>query len=62
MFDAVFILSMLNDHNVTWDKAFSRFSADFGVFERIIYIERTEITSPFFTVKPVEGYKSTDKV
>ena len=39
---------MLCDHKVTWGKAFSQFSAVFGVFDRIIYKERTDVTSPFF--------------
>ena len=39
---------MLCDHKVTWGKAFSWFSAVFGVFDRIIYTECTDVTSPFF--------------
>ena len=33
---------------MTSDKAFSRFLSVFGMFERILYIERTDVTSPFF--------------
>ena len=34
----------------------------FGVFDQIIYPERTNITAPFFTVRNEEGDKLIDKV
>ena len=44
---------MLCAHKVTWGKAFLRFSA---VFEWIINIVRTEVTSPFFDMKQIKRY------
>ena len=46
-FDSVSILKHVVTPKKTWVKAFSRLSVVFGVFERIIFIERTDGTSPF---------------
>ena len=47
---------------VTWGMAFSCFLAVFGVFEWIIYIERTYVTSPFLIFKFAEGDEPICKI
>ena len=46
---------MSSDHKVSCGKAFSPFSTVVNMLDRIIYIERTDVTTPYVHIKPVEG-------